>query len=195
MSAPFRFPVGIPFVLAAFSLATGARAQDAAAPPIVINTPITVIGATRVPTPEDQLGTSVTVIAGDAIEQNQQRTLPEVLQTVPGLNVVQNGSPGGTAAVFMRGANPNHTKVLVDGIDVGDPSDSNGAVDFSQFLASDIDRIEVLRGPQSGLYGSDAIGGVINIITKAGKGPPKATASIEGGSSGTFNQTAGISGS
>jgi vitamin B12 transporter len=197
MSARFRSRLAISLILAGVPLATGARAEDAAPspPPIVIQTPITVIGATRVPTPEDQLGTSVTVITGDQIEQKQQRTLPEVLRDVPGVNVVQNGSPGGFASVFMRGANANHTKVLIDGIDVSDPSAANGEVDFSQFLASDIDRVEVLRGPQSGLYGSDAIGGVINIITKAGKGPPTARASIEGGSFGTFNQTGSISGS
>jgi vitamin B12 transporter len=195
MSARFRARLAISLILAGVPLEPGARAQDSSPPPIVINTPITVIGATRVPTPEDQLGTSVTVITGDQIEQKQERTLPEVLRDVPGLNVVQNGSPGGFASVFMRGANANQTKVLVDGIDVSDPSAANGEVDFSQFLASDIDRVEVLRGPQSGLYGSDAIGGVINIITKPGKGPPKAIAGMEGGSYGTFNQTGGISGS
>jgi vitamin B12 transporter len=194
MSARFRSRTAISFLLASLPLATVARAQ-VASQPIVINTPITVIGATRLPTPEDQLGTSVTVITGDQIEQKQQRTLPEVLRDVPGLNVVQNGSPGGFASVFMRGANANQTKVLIDGVDVSDPSAANGEVDFSQFLASDIDRVEVLRGPQSGLYGSDAIGGVINVITKAGKGPPKARASVEGGSFGTFNQTGGVSGS
>ncbi|HWE72171.1 MAG TPA: TonB-dependent receptor [Stellaceae bacterium] len=161
----------------------------------MIDTPIVVIGATRVPTPQDQLGTDVTVITGDQIEQRQRRTLPEVLQDVPGLNVVQDGGPGSQTSVFIRGANANHTKVLIDGIDVSDPSSSDGSFDFSQILASDIDRVEVLRGPQSGLYGSEAIGGVINIITKPGKGPPTATASVEGGSYGTFNQTAGISGS
>jgi vitamin B12 transporter len=195
MSALFRSRHAIFFVLAGLPLATSARAQDAAPNSITISTPITVIGATRVPTPEDQLGTSVTVITGDQIEQKQQRTLPEVLQDVPGLNVVQNGSPGGTAAVFIRGTNANHTKVMVDGIDVSDPTSTDGSFDFSQLLTSDIDRVEVLRGPQSGLYGSEALGGVINIITKTGNGPPKATASVEGGSFGTFNQTAGISGS
>jgi len=195
MSAPFRSRIAISLVLAGLLLATSARAQDAASPTITINTPITVVGATRVPTPEDQLGTSVTVITGDQIEQKQRRTLPEVLLDVPGLNVVQNGSPGGTTSVFIRGTNANHTKVLVDGIDVSDPSSADGSFDFSQLLASDIDRVEVLRGPQSGLYGSEAIGGVVNIITKKGSGPPRATASIEGGSYGTFNQTAGISGS
>jgi vitamin B12 transporter len=178
---------------ASFFVASSARAEDVAQ--FQIDTPITVIGATRVPTPEDQLGTSVTVITGDQIEQKQLRTLPEVLQDVPGLSVVQNGSPGGTASVFMRGTSANHTKVLVDGIDVSDPSSTDGSFDFSQLLASEIDRVEVLRGPQSGLYGSDAIGGVINIITKTGSGSPRATASVEGGSYGTLNQTAGISGS
>jgi vitamin B12 transporter len=195
MSAPFRSRVVVSLVLASLPFATSARAQDAAPMSITIDTPITVYGATRIPTPENQLGTSVTVITGDQIEQKQQRTLPEVLQDVPGLNVVQAGSPGGTASVFIRGTNANHTKVLVDGIDVSDPSSTDGSFDFSQLLATDIDRVEVLRGPQSGLYGSEAIGGVINIITKTGNGPPKATAGVEGGSFGTFNQTAGISGS
>jgi vitamin B12 transporter len=195
MSALFRSRVVVSLVLASLPFATSARAQDAAPMSITIDTPITVYGATRIPTPENQLGTSVTVITGDQIEQKQQRTLPEVLQDVPGLNVVQAGSPGGTASVFIRGTNANHTKVLVDGIDVSDPSSTDGSFDFSQLLATDIDRVEVLRGPQSGLYGSEAIGGVINIITKTGNGPPKATAGAEGGSFGTFNQTAGISGS
>ena len=92
---------------------------------------------------------------------------------MPGLNVVQTGGPGGQTSVFMRGTNSNHVKVLVDGIDVSDPSSPNDAFDFGQFLTGDIARVEILRGPQSGLYGSDAIGGVINIITKSGDGPPQ----------------------
>ena len=95
----------------------------------------------------------------------------------------------------MRGTNSNHVKVLIDGIDVSDPSNPNDAFDFGQLLAGDIERIEVLRGPQSGLYGSDAIGGVISITTKSGEGPPKAIATVEAGSFGTFNQRAGLSGS
>ncbi len=179
-------------ILAWFRLAA-ARADDSSLEPVPL--PPMVVSATRLPTPEDQLGSSVTVITSQDIERKQARTLPEVLQDVPGLNVVQTGSPGGTTSVFMRGTNANHTKVFIDGVDASDPSSGDGSFDFSQILASDIERIEVLRGPQSGLYGSDAIGGVINIITKKGSGPAKLRASIEGGSFGTFNQTAGASGS
>jgi vitamin B12 transporter len=110
------------------------------------------------------------------------------LAFVPGLNVVQTGGPGGQTSIS------NHTKVLIDGIDVSDPSTPNRTFDFGQMLAMDIERVEVLRGPQSGLYGADALGGVILIYTKKGSGPPKATTLIEGGSFGTFNQTTSISG-
>lgn len=156
--------------------------------------PTVVVSATRVPTPYQQLASSVTVITADDIDTRQERTLPDVLQNVPGLNIVQNGGPGGLAQVFMRGTNANHTKVMIDGIDVSDPSSIDGSFDFSQILSSDIKQVEVLRGPQSGLYGSDAIGGVINIITKSGSGPAHLTGSVEGGSFETFNQTAGVSG-
>ena len=112
-----------------------------------------------------------------------------------GAERLQTGGPGGQTSVFMRGTNSNHVKVFIDGIDAGDPSSPNGAFDFAHLLTGDIERIEVLRGPQSGLYGSDAIGGVISITTKSGEGPPKVTALVEGGSFGTFNQNAGVSGS
>src|SRR6202023_4211218 len=125
----------------------------------------------------------------------QERSLVDILKDVPGLNVVRTGGPGGQTVVFMRGTNNNHTKVLVDGIDVSDPSSSNASFDFSQFLTQDIEKVEILRGPQSGLYGSDAIGGVINIITKSGSGPAQLGAALEAGSFDTFNQTGVLSGS
>jgi vitamin B12 transporter len=170
-----------------------ARAAELSASPETL--PDLVISATRTPTPAEEIGSSVTVVTGEEIEQKQQRTLPDVLREVPGLNVVQTGGPGGTSSVFMRGTNANQTKVLIDGIDVSDPSQLDGSFDFAHLLTSDIERVEVLRGPQSGLYGSDAIGGVINIITKTGRGPAQFRGSIEGGSFGTFNQFGSASGS
>lgn len=156
--------------------------------------PCIVVIATRLPTPVDQVASSVTVITADEIDQKQERTLSDVLSAVPGLNIVQGGGPGAQADVFMRGANSNHTKIFIDGIDVSDPSSADGAFDFGHVLTSDIQRVEVLRGPQSGLYGSDAIGGVINIVTKSGGGPAQFSGSVEGGSFATFNQTAALSG-
>ena len=154
-----------------------------------------VVTATRIPTPESQVASSISVVTAEDIAARQIQNLPTLLAQLPGLNVVQTGGPGSQSSVFMRGTNSNHTKVFVDGIDVGDPSNPTGAFDFSQFLTQDIERVEVLRGPQSGLYGSDAIGGVINIITKAGSGPAQVNAMAEGGSFDTFNQAVGVSGS
>src|SRR6202035_4493666 len=154
-----------------------------------------VITATRIPTPELDLASSVTVVTAEEIAARQERTFAEVLKNIPGLNVVQQGGPGAETSVFMRGTNSNHTKVFIDGIDVSDPSNSNAAFDFGQLLTQDIQRVEVLRGPQSGLYGSDAVGGVINVITKSGNGPAQFNAGVEAGTFDTFNQTAGVSGS
>ncbi|HZQ14783.1 MAG TPA: TonB-dependent receptor [Pseudolabrys sp.] len=170
-------------------------AQAAAAQDKEITLPQIVVSPTTIPTSADQVASSVTVITGRDLERDHISTVPDALRTVPGLNVVQTGGPGGQTAVFMRGTNSNHVKVLIDGVDVSDPVTPNGAFDFAHLLTGDVERIEVLRGPQSGLYGSDAIGGVISITTKKGEGPPKVTASLEGGSFGTFNQTAGLSGS
>jgi vitamin B12 transporter len=166
-----------------------------AAPGEEIDLQAIVVTATRIPTPAPQIASSVTIVTAEDIAARQIRTLPDLLKEVPGLNVVQSGGPGGQTSVFMRGTNSNHTKVLIDGIDVGDPSSSNASFDFGQLLTQDLQKVEVLRGPQSGLYGSDAIGGVINVITKSGSGPPQVSASLEGGSFDTFNQTGQLSGS
>lgn len=153
-----------------------------------------VVSATRLPTPVSDVASTVTVITAAQIEKRQDRSLPDVLREVPGLNIVQTGGPGGQTAIFMRGSNSNHTKVLVDGIDIADPSTPTGAIDISKFLAGDIARVEVLRGPQGSLYGSDAIAGVINITTQSGEGPLSFRGSVEGGSFETSNQVATLSG-
>ncbi|MFZ0844310.1 MAG: TonB-dependent receptor [Pseudolabrys sp.] len=186
----FHRVTGAGLALVALLAATAAHAQDNS-----VTLPTIAVSPTTIPTPIDQLASSVTVITGEEIERDQRRTLPDVLNNVPGVNVVQSGGPGGQAAIFMRGTGSQHVKVLIDGIDASDPSTPNGAVDLAHLLTTNIEQIEVLRGPQGGLYGSNAIGGVISITTKKGSGPAKMTATVEGGSLGTFNQSAGVSGS
>ncbi|QLH73734.1 TonB-dependent receptor [Rhodopseudomonas palustris] len=186
-SALSRALLASTILVPALSLTTAAAAQDVL--------PEIVVSATATETPREHVASSVTVITADDLTRYQQRTAADALSMVPGLNVVRTGGPGGSTAIFMRGTNSNHVKVLIDGIDAGDPSKPNGAYDFANLLTSDIERIEVLRGPQSGLYGSDAIGGVISVVTKRGSGPAKLTGTLEGGSFGTFNQTARAAGS
>jgi vitamin B12 transporter len=162
--------------------------------PTAANDPV-VVSPTAVATPAENVASSVTVINSQQLEQQQLRSAPDAINLLPGLNIVQNGSAGGQTSIFLRGTNSNHTKFLIDGIDVSDPSNPNRAFDLGQLLTGDIERIEVLRGPQSGLYGSDALGGVVSVITKKGEGPPKATYTMEGGSFNTFNQRGSLSGS
>lgn len=175
------------------SVSTAAIAQQSASPENVL--PTIVVSPTGVPTPEANIASSVTVITAQDIEREQRRTISDVLANVPGLNIVQAGGPGKQTSIFMRGTESNHVKVLIDGIDAGNPGTPGGAFDFAHLLASDIERVEVLRGPQSGLYGANAIGGVISIITKRGSGPPKVAVTAEGGSFNTFNQYGSLSGS
>jgi vitamin B12 transporter len=153
-----------------------------------------IVSATRLPTPEDEVASSVTLITAADIEAEQAHTLPDILQQVPGLDIVQTGGIGGQTSLFMRGTNSNHVKIYVDGIDVANPSTPTDTFDLAHLQLADVERIEVLRGPQSGLYGSDAIGGAISIVTKPGAGPARLAGSFEAGSFGTFNQTASLSG-
>lgn len=154
-----------------------------------------IITATRTPTPQDRIASSVTLVTAADIEAKQEISLPDVLRDVPGLDVVETGGEGGEVSIFTRGTNSNHTKILLDGIDMADPSTPTNVFDVGKLDTADIARVEVLRGPGSGLYGSDAIGGVINVITKDGEGPFTATGRLEGGSFDSFNQDAGVSGS
>lgn len=153
-----------------------------------------VVTATRIPTPMREIGASVTMVDREDMERRQVRTVGDALRTVPGLRVVRSGGAGQQTSVFVRGANSNQTLVLLDGVRLSDPSSPSGAVDFANLLVENLDRIEVVRGPLGTLYGSDAIGGVINLITRRGEGPPKASGSLEGGSDNTFNQRVGLNG-
>jgi vitamin B12 transporter len=145
-----------------------------------------VITANRTETKVKEVGSSLTVISADEIQKRQVLTVAEALRLVPGIDVINSGGLGRMTRVYTRGAGSGQTLVLVDMVEMNDPSDPTGAFDFSNLMADNIERIEVLRGGESALYGSDAIGGVINIITKKGKGDPKFSLSGQGGSYNTF---------
>jgi vitamin B12 transporter len=153
-----------------------------------------VVTATRMETPSREVASSITVITERQIRESQKPTVLEVLRDVPALDVVQSGGPGRTTSVFIRGAKSEHTLVLMDGVEMNDPMDPGRSYDFANLTTDNIERIEILRGPQSTLYGSDAMGGVINIITKRGRGKPGGFVSAEGGSFKTFTEKAGITG-
>jgi vitamin B12 transporter len=141
-----------------------------------------VVTATRIETPAREIASSVTVVAGAEIERSRRPVLVDALRTAPGLAVFQNGGPGGATSAFIRGANSEHVLVLLDGVEVNDPVNPSRSFDFAHLAAGQVDRVEILRGPQSPLYGSDALGGVINIMTRKGKGPARLSFTAQGGS-------------
>jgi vitamin B12 transporter len=156
--------------------------------------PEVVVTATRVEEPLARAGGAISVIRAADIEKTGARSVADVLRQAPGLDVYESGGVGGYSNVTLRGAAAGQTLVLIDGVRVGDPSATGGEFDFGQFSVTDIERIEVLRGPQSALYGSDAMGGVVNVITKRGAGKPKASLTLEGGSYGSVHSRATFSG-
>ncbi|WP_225071165.1 TonB-dependent receptor [Desulfuromonas sp. CSMB_57] len=153
-----------------------------------------VVTATRLETPLSQVASSVTVISRQDIENQQPSHVIDVLRSVPGLDVVRQGGSGQQTSIFLRGANSTHTLVLVDGVEVNDPSNPGRSFDFANLAVDNIERIEIVRGPGSTLYGSDALGGVINIITRKGSGKPKVAISAEGGSFDTHQERLSLSG-
>ena len=154
-----------------------------------------IVTATRLETPAKEIASSVTVITKEELEQTKKMTVLEALQEVLGVAIIQNGPAGGAASVFLRGANSEHTLILMDGVELNDPISPSRSFDLAHLTLENIERIEILRGPQSTLYGSDALGGVVNIISKKGQGKPKLSLSSVGGSYSTLISNAGISGS
>ncbi|MDT8395201.1 MAG: TonB-dependent receptor [bacterium] len=147
--------------------------------------PEVVVTATRLETPADEVSGTILVISAEELEKKQARTVADVLKGLPGIDLVNQGGAGKASSVLLRGGDTRFTLVLVDGVEVNDPSNPERTYDFAHMSTEDIERIEVLFGPQSTLYGSDAIGGVIQIITKKGTGDPHVDLSVEGGSFGT----------
>jgi vitamin B12 transporter len=173
-------------------LPAGAFAQEML--PIVEVGAQTVVSADRVEERLDKSSSAITVISSAEIAKRSTTGLVEALRGAPGLDIYQTGGPGAQTSVFLRGATPGQTLLLVDGLRIGDPSSTDGSVDLGGLVATDIERIEVLRGPQSALYGSDAMGGVIHIITRKGEGKPRASVLLEGGSYGMAHTRARLSG-
>jgi len=178
-------------------LTTPTHAQDIVLPSSLQDTvlPESVVTATRIPTLVERVPAGVTVIDRATIEARGYSTLAEALSAVPGLRLVQSGGAGANASAFIRGTNSNHTLVLRDGVPLNDPADPGGLFNFGVDTLADIERIEVVRGPMSGLYGSGAIGGVINLISRRGRGPAQGTASLAFGLPAAVRGTAGLSGS
>ena len=153
-----------------------------------------VITAHLAATPKSQIGSAVTVITAKDIEQQQITYVSDILRTIPGLAVSQSGGNfGAFTQVRIRGSEGNHTLVRLNGIELNDPS-GGSEFNFGNLLAENIERIEVIRGAQSALYGSDAIGGVINIITKKGQQGIQLNAQIEGGAFDTYKASGGLRG-
>jgi len=148
--------------------------------------PVPVIAVRSSLTRED-IPSSITIITEKEIKEKQYTQVLNLLREEVGMEVVQSGPLGTTTSIFMRGAGSESTLVLIDGVQVN--SNTTGAFNFPDLNTDNIERIEILRGPQSTLWGSDAVGGVINIITKRGKGKPAHSFSFEGGSFGTFKET------
>src|SRR6059036_903866 len=145
-----------------------------------------VVSATRFDIPLDQSPASASVISSEELEQKQIQRVSDALREVPGLSVVQTGTAGQLTSVFTRGLRSEHTQVLLDGIPIN--QGLQGAFNFADFTTDDIDRIEVVRGPQSTIYGPRALAGVIQIFTKQGNGTPGVMFAAEGGSYDTFQE-------
>ncbi len=139
-------------------------------------------------------GSSVTVITAEEIKNSGQNSVEEVIKGTVGIDVAQNGGPGTLATVFLRGADAKNTLLLIDGIPSNDPADGQRAPNFSNLTVDNIERIEIVRGPVSFLYGSNASAGVINIITKKGGTTPRAFVGLEGGAYGTYKYYGGANG-
>lgn len=191
--SPYRFSI-VTIILVAAAVAPAA-AQTAPPSQPALQLPETVVTATRVPTLIDQIPAGVTVITGQQLKQSGAITLTDALSLVPGLIVVPSGGPGGTASVFIRGTNSDHVLVLRNGVPINDPSDPGAAFNFGVDTLANVNRIEIVRGPMSSLYGSGAIGGVINIITMPGSGPAHGTVTLGAGLPATGEAAATVSGS
>src|SRR3954468_12054065 len=137
-----------------------------------------VVSASKVPRPAATLSQAVTILSGDDLRARGITRVADALREVPGAALVQSGSYGAITSLFLRGGESRYTKVLIDGVPV---NASGGSFDFSNLTTDNIDRIEIVRGPASVLYGADAVSGVVQIFTRRSSGEPRASIGVRGG--------------
>jgi len=182
-------------IFSAVLLTWGVETAAAQQPPLpdYVMDPV-VVTATRTPTELSRTGASVEVITGDELREQGAVTVFEALEGLPGLIAVQAGAAGGTGSIYLRGAKGEHLLVLVDGVEVNDPLSPAGSFDWTSLSTVAVERVEVVKGPQSTLYGSDAMAGVINVITRTPGPRPRARLSLEAGAYETLNAGASLTG-
>src|SRR5688500_13522266 len=161
-----------------FSLLIIAAPAAAQEPPDTVQLDPLVVTATRVALPVSKVTAAVTVIDAAELQRRGVRTVAEALRTVSGANVVQTGSYGANTSLFLRGGESDYVQLLIDGVQVNSPGE---AFNWSNLAVEDIDRIEVLKGPASVLYGSDAVTGVVQLFTKQRAGRPRGSVTLTGG--------------
>ena len=152
-----------------------------------------VVTAARTPITLDTAGSGTSVITREDIERRNPAFISELLRDEPGFSLNRSGGTGQQTQLRIRGGEADHVLVLIDGVEANDLT-RGGGFDFAHLPASDVERVEIVRGPQSALWGSDAISGVINIITRQGDAKPAASVAVEGGALGTFRTNAAVSG-
>jgi vitamin B12 transporter len=155
-----------------------------------------VVTAAAFPAQEGEISADITIITREEIERQQAVTVSEILTQVPGLHVDESGARGGLSSVYIRGGDPNFTAIMIDGVPINDPTNARGgSVDLSTLTPENIERIEIVRGPASSLYGSDPMAGVINIVTRRGDKESRYGFTLQGGSFGHARGVLDTSGS
>lgn len=183
--------------LSALALTSSAFAQTAATPDVAgvgAKVEDLVVTATRSPQAIDRIGASITVLDAGDIAEDQSISLVDLIAKTPAVSVARNGGPGGVTSVYVRGAESYHSVVVIDGVRLTDPATTRGGASFENLLVGDAARVEILRGAQSTLWGSQAIGGVVNIVTAEPVAPFEADGSLEIGSDNTAYARLGVGG-
>ena len=182
---------GTPIVMAALLVASGGGAALAQESADTVRLSPVVVTASRIPTPRDAEPATVTVLDGRELAMLGVRSLGEALRDVAGVDLARNGSFGGATSLFVRGGESDYVKVLIDGVPLNDPG---GAIDLADLGIDAVERIEIVRGPASVLYGSDAVTGVVQVFTRRGEGPASVDLDLRAGSYASIDATGGVRG-